>query len=431
MTRRSRRTTEATLVRAGLLSGATHSVDTTRESGEGDTDASLGSPFRAPIPPEELLVKRRRSLIVQSMHFVQPGQDDLPTVYSASCLTPMTDKSADPASLATGRGRSAGGLRAGGVAQDAEHELQAFLASLGAALSAIGETVDAVELRLAGVARAYGLHDARFSVFPTSLLLTLGHGRAATIEPTTRLSATPRLDQIAAVHVLAEQAEHGLVAPSAGIARLEEIRTMGDRFGTVASLLGYATLTIGIALVLHPAPRDVVAAGMLGALVGVLRRLGHGRRTIEVLMPFLAAFCVAALTALLVEARRDRPRASGDDRLAGRVHPRRGADDRLPRADGGTDDRGLEPPRLGRDAARSAGLRHRGGNRSGRRCAERAFSSSDAVLGRWAPWLGVLVFAIGVTIAHSAPPGAFVSLLVVLYAAWTGQVVGTSCSAGT
>ena len=56
--------------------------------------------------------------------------------------------------------------------------------------------------------------------------------------------------------------------------------------------------------------------------------------------------------------------------------------------------------------------------------AERAFSSSDALLGSWAPWLGVLVFAVGVTIAHSAPPGAFPSLLVVLYAAWVGQVVG-------
>ena len=76
---------------------------------------------------------------------------------------------------------------------------------------------------------------------------------------------------------------------------------MDSRFGTVASVLGYATLTIGIALILHPAARDVVAAGVLGALVGVLRRLGRGRRTIEALMPFLAAFCVAALTALLVE----------------------------------------------------------------------------------------------------------------------------------
>ena len=36
----------------------------------------------------------------------------------------------------------------------------------------------------------------------------------------------------------------------------------------------------------------------------------------------------------------------------------------------------------------------------------------------------MLVYAVGVTVAHSTPPGALFSLLVVLYAAWTGQVLG-------
>ena len=45
-------------------------------------------------------------------------------------------------------------------------------------------------------------------------------------------------------------------------------------------------------------------------------------------------------------------------------------------------------------------------------------------LGDWAPWLGVLVFAIGVAIAHSAPKRALPMLLVVLYTAWIGQIVG-------
>ena len=66
-----------------------------------------------------------------------------------------------------------------------------FLATLGSALSAIGETVDAVETRLEWIARSYGLRDARFSAFPTFVLLTLGQGKAATIEPTARLSGTP------------------------------------------------------------------------------------------------------------------------------------------------------------------------------------------------------------------------------------------------
>jgi uncharacterized membrane protein YjjP (DUF1212 family) len=309
-------------------------------------------------------------------------------------------------------------------------ELQSFLASLGAALSAIGETVDAVEQRLATIARAYGLHGARFSVFPTSLLLTLGHGRAATIEPTTKLSATPRLDQIAAVHVLAEEAERGAIAPAAGIERLDEIRRVNSRFGTFSSILGYATLTVGIALILHPAARDVAAAAVLGAIVGALRRLGRDRRTIDVLMPFVAAFSVAALTGLAVKYSVTDPglRAmiaslvvfipgvalttafleltegqmiSGSSRLVW----------------GGT--------QLGLLAFGIVA----GVGAVGVPPAE-AFASSDALLGRWAPWLGVLVFAVGVMVAHSAPRGAFPSLLVVLYAAWVGQVVGNELFGG-
>ena len=180
------------------------------------------------------------------------------------------------------------------------NELLLFLADLGAALNAIGETVDAIEQRLDLIARAYGLEEARFSVFPTSLFLTLGRGEAATIEPTRRLSqhrastrsqpctGSPRRRSVAA-------------SPRDGIARLEEIRATGSRFGPLASVLGYTTLTVGIALILHPALRDVAAAAVLGTIVGVLRLLARGRRSLEVLMPFLAAFAVALLSALAVK----------------------------------------------------------------------------------------------------------------------------------
>jgi uncharacterized membrane protein YjjB (DUF3815 family) len=51
-------------------------------------------------------------------------------------------------------------------------------------------------------------------------------------------------------------------------------------------------------------------------------------------------------------------------------------------------------------------------------------TSSGDELGAWAPWLGVLVFAVGVVVANSAPGRSFPSLLIVLYVAWAGQVAG-------
>ena len=299
-----------------------------------------------------------------------------------------------------------------------------FLATLGGALSAIGETVEAVETRLAVIARSYGLRDARFSAFPTFVLLTLGQGKAATIEPTTRLSATPRLDQIAAVHELASEAERGAVTPAAGIERLDEIRTMDNRFGEVSSVVGYAVLTVGLALVLHPAARDVACAAVLGAIVGVLRRLGRDRRTIEALMPFLAATSVAAVVALAVKYDVTDPGLRA--MIASLVVF-------IPGVALTTAILELTEGQMVAGASRLVW----GGMQLGLLAfgivagigmvgvpAQRAFSSSDALLGWWAPWLGVLVFAVGVTIAHSAPPRAFPFLVVVLYTAWAGQVVG-------
>ena len=303
-------------------------------------------------------------------------------------------------------------------------ELLLFLADLGTALSAIGETVDAVEERLGLIARAYGLQEARFSVFPTSLFLTIARGEAATIESTKRLSATPRLDQIAAVHRLAEEAEGGVLPPGEGIVQLAQIRAMSSRFGPLASVLGYTTLTIGIALILRPAPRDVAAAAVLGTIVGVLRLLAHGRRSLEVLMPFVAAFAVAALSALAVKHGITDPGLRA--MIAALVVFIPGValtTAFLELAEGqmisGSSRLVWAATQLGLIAfGIVAGVSAAGVP------AERAFSSSDALLGGWAPWLGVLVFGVGVTVAHSTPPGALPSLLVVLYAAWTGQVVG-------
>ena len=310
------------------------------------------------------------------------------------------------------------------VTRHEDDDVLLFLATLGGALSAIGETVDAVETRLGVIARSYGMRDARFSAFPTFVLLTLEQGKAATIEPATRLSQTPRLDQIAAVHRLAAEAERGAVTPAEGVERLDAIRRLENRFGDISNVLGYAVLTVGLALILHPAARDVACAAVLGALVGALRWLARGRRAVEALMPFVAATCVAAVVALAVKYDVTDPGlramiASLVVFIPGVALTTAFLELTEGQMVAGSSRLVWGATQLGLLAfGIVAGIGIVGVS------AERAFSSSDALLGSWAPWLGVLVFAVGVTIAHSAPPGAFPSLLVVLYAAWTGQVVG-------
>jgi uncharacterized membrane protein YjjB (DUF3815 family) len=46
------------------------------------------------------------------------------------------------------------------------------------------------------------------------------------------------------------------------------------------------------------------------------------------------------------------------------------------------------------------------------------------LIGWWAPWLGVVVFGIGVAAFYSAPPGSLPGLFLALLAAFLGQQVG-------
>lgn len=302
--------------------------------------------------------------------------------------------------------------------------LQAFMVGLGAAMNAVGEPVYMIQDRLVRIASAYGAPGARITAFPTSLLVALGGGESATLELTTPLAAAPRLDQIAALHRLLEDAEEGAVPPAEGLRRLDEIRGLSPRFGAVASVAGYAVLALGLALILHPAPRDVAAAAVFGAIVGCLRLAVRSEPTLQVLLPVIAAFVISALTALAVKHGLAEPGLRA--MIAALVVFIPGAALSTAVLELAAGDMIAGSSRLVWASVQLMLLAF--GILAGVEAAgipsAKAFRSAEPLLGGWAPWLGVLVFAAGVLVANSAPPRSFWSLLIVLYAAWTGQVVG-------
>jgi uncharacterized membrane protein YjjB (DUF3815 family) len=187
---------------------------------------------------------------------------------------------------------------------------------------------------------------------------------------------------------------------------------------------------VGLCLILRPAPLDVAAAAVLGVIVGVLRLIGANQPTLRVLMPVGAAFSVAALSALWVE--HDLIDSGLRAMVASLVIF-------LP---GSTLTTGVLELAAGQVVSGSsrlvagtvqlaflafgilAGIDAVGISRA------RVLFGNEDLLGAWSPWLGVLVFAIGVVVATSAPARSFPGLLVVLYAAWTAQVVANSVLGG-
>jgi uncharacterized membrane protein YjjP (DUF1212 family) len=311
-----------------------------------------------------------------------------------------------------------------------QRDVKAFVVQLGAAMNAVGEPVYLIEQRLARVAAAYGAAGARITAFPTSLLVTLGDGGSATLELTTPLSSIPRLDQISALHHLLHDAERSRVSPAEGLRRLGEIRRLAPRFGPVASIAGYVVLAVGIALILHPAPRDVAAAALFGAIVGVLRLAAQNQPTLNILLPVIAAFVISALTALAVKHDLADPGLRA--MIAALVVFLPGAAMTTAVLELAAGEMIAGASRLVWAAVQLlllafgiiAGVQAVGVSSA------RAFSSAEPLLGDWAPWLGVFVFAIGVLVAHSAPPRAAWALLIVLYAAWIGQDVGNHLFGG-
>jgi uncharacterized membrane protein YjjP (DUF1212 family) len=297
-------------------------------------------------------------------------------------------------------------------------ELQLFVVQLGAAMNAAGEPVYVVQDRLTRMAAAYGAPAATVSAFPTYLMVTMGRGEPAAVEVTTPLASSLRLDQISALEQLLQDAEHGAVDPTDGLRRLADIRQLRPRFGPLQSVAGYSVLTIGLCLILHPAARDVAAAAMFGALVGVVRAVGRNQQTLQVLMPVIAAFSVSALSALAVKEDLIEPgmRAMVASLIVF-----------LPGTTLTTDVLELAAGQMVSGSSRLvsgvvqlallsfgilAGIEAVGIPSS------LVLFGREGLLGAWSPWLGVLVFAAGVIVAHSAPPRSLSALLVVLYAAW-------------
>ncbi len=308
--------------------------------------------------------------------------------------------------------------------------LQTFVVQLGAAMNAAGVPVDSVQQRLARVAGAYGARKARITAFPTYLMVTMGRGELATLELTTVLGPSPRLDQISALDRLVDDAERGLVPPVDGLRRLREIRELRPRFGTIQSIVGYAVFSLGICLILHPVVHDVAAAAFFGALVGWLRVLGRGQPTVQVLMPVVAAFCVSALSALAVEHDLTDPGLPA--MVASLVVFVPGAALTTAVLELAAGQMVSGSSRLVSGAMQLALLAF--GILAGIEAvgipSSRVFASSGDLLGDWARWLGVLVFACGVKVANSTPAGSFPGLLVVLYAAWIGQLAGNALFGG-
>ena len=262
-------------------------------------------------------------------------------------------------------------------------------------------------------------------VLPTALIIAFGRAGWATIESIPQFAGALRLDQISALYELVAEAERGEVEPAEGLRRLERIRRMPARHGTAVTLVGYAAMTVGLCLVLQPTPRDVVIAAGLGALVGAFVLAARGHQTLTVLVPILSAMVVSALTFEAVK------RGAADPGLRTLIAPL------VTFLPGGVLTTATVELATGEMVAGASRLVFgsvqmlllafgivAGVELVGLPSEAVVHDAQSNLLGWWAPWLGVIVFGFAAALYFSAPRGALPWLMVVLLAAWIGQLIG-------
>jgi uncharacterized membrane protein YjjP (DUF1212 family) len=176
-----------------------------------------------------------------------------------------------------------------------------FMFRLGQAYLASGEQTALVELYLRRVAGAYGMRQARVVAFPTALFLSVldGSGERVTLaEATTRAL---RLDQIADVYTLGEAAQRAELTPREGLERLAALLRKPPRFGAAGVVAGHAVLSVGVALVLMPAIRNLAAAAVLGVIVGAIKVFNRDRPILAAPLSVVSAALVSVLVFLAVK----------------------------------------------------------------------------------------------------------------------------------
>jgi uncharacterized membrane protein YjjP (DUF1212 family) len=306
-----------------------------------------------------------------------------------------------------------------------ERELLEFLLYLGSGLTAAGEAVNLIQEHLLRVATAYGAPDARISVFPTFLVVSLAPGQPVTQEPTKQLGGGLRLDQTAELYRLLRTAERGEVEPAVGSRRVLAVVAMRPRFGTPVRVLGHAVLTVGICMILVPTWSDLLLAGLFGVLVGFVKLAGNRWTSLQMIMPVIAAFTVASITFLLAGS------GWGEADLRAMVAP---LCTFLPGAMLTMAVVELSAYEMVTGASRLvAGILQLALLAFGIIGAAQAVgvpppgAPADVgtnTLGWWAPWVGTAVVGLGNYLMLAGPPRSLGWLCLVLYAGWTAQYLG-------
>ena len=299
-----------------------------------------------------------------------------------------------------------------------------LLASAGEALIDSGFDVDDVDADLEEIAKAYGMADTEIIAMPTALLVSSGTGGRLRTMAVTSGRHRLRLHQIEELDDVVRAARTGRIDPRSAHDQIAAIRTRPAPFGPTMQVVGQVLATVGLVVLLGSSWLGIVVAAGLGGLVGAL--LLTGSRVpprFQVLLTVAASFSVSLVVFLLSRTGPDFDVAPS--LIAPLVTLLPGALLTTAVIELSTGQMISGAGRLAAGAAQLV-LLGLGILAAAALVGVPAFdlTATKPALGAVGPWLAVGVFGIGIVMNLCARPSSLGWILLVLYVAYGGQVLG-------
>jgi uncharacterized membrane protein YjjP (DUF1212 family) len=310
------------------------------------------------------------------------------------------------------------------------HGAIGFIARLGATMAGANYPVTMVQHTMETTANAYGVSQ-EILVLPNYVHVGSTDSSGNSALYMARPERDLRYHQAFPLARLVSGAQTGAVSPAEGMAELDRIYALPMRFPTWVGVLGYAVQSSGLALILQPSPWALAAALGLGLLVGLLSVVVRASDALEQLLPIIVAFTVAVISFSVAHLMHY---SFGSLRvlIAPLASFMPGAAITLAVIE-------LSTHQLVSGSSRLiSGFLRLGQLAFGILIAAEVTGLGTAnlvdnpnnLIGPWAPWVGVLVYAIGTTL-HFGPPRWFLPwMVVILLVSYAGQVLGNAV-AGT